>query len=414
MFFVFQAVQGSILRRRRALVGLVGLIVFALALGAAGAGFAFGGGADVLRLRFGGDAERTRIVVDLAGQARGQVVESGAGGQVVLTLSGVSPRGAMDGEGRGLVRRWRVSDAGSASRLELDLAGAAEIERRFLLPPGDGVNHYRYVIDVKALGAPNAAAATPITPVRAVRESRPAPRRERPVIVIDAGHGGRDPGALGAQVQEKAITLDAARDLKAALERMGRYRVILTRDGDRYVEHGRRVQIARDADADLFISLHADAGGSPDTRGASVYTLSEQGATRALREVTSRSDWTSEMRLPGQDPSVNRILLDMTQRATQNRSAQFARILLSHIGGSDHPLVSRSHRDAGFAVLLAPDVPAVLLEMGFITNADDERALTDDRRRRRLMRAVAEGIDRYFREPEAAMMAATGGAAGAP
>ena len=352
MLFVFQAVRGAEPRRRRALAGLAGLIAF---------------------------AERD-----------------------------------MAGEGRGLVRRWRVSETGSASRLELDVARAVEIERRFLRPPGDGIDHFRYVVDVKAIGAPDATAATPITPVRSVRESRPERRRERPVIVIDAGHGGNDPGALGSQVQEKAVTLDAAKQLKTELERMGRYRVILTRDTDRYVALSRRTQVARNADADLFISLHADAGGSPETRGASVYTLSEQGADRAVREVTSRGDWTSEMRLPGHDASVNRILLDMTQRATQNRSAQFARVLLTHIEGADHPLLRRSHRDAGFAVLLAPDVPAVLLEMGFITNADDERALTDDRRRRRLMRAVAEGIDRYFREPEAAVMAATGGAAGAP
>ncbi len=414
MLSVFQAVRGAEPRRRRALAGLAGLIAFAVVLAAATSGLAWNGAADVLRLRFGGDSNRTRIVIDLAGEARGTVVEAGAGGQVVLTLAGVSPDRDMAGEGRGLVRRWRVTESGSASRLELDVARAVEIERRFLLPPGDGVDHFRYVVDVKAVGAADATAATPITPVRSVRESRPERRRERPIIVIDAGHGGRDPGALGAHVQEKAVTLEAAKQLKAELERMGRYRVILTRDTDRYVEHGRRVQVARNADADLFISLHADAGGSPETRGASVYTLSEQGADRAVREVTSRGDWTSEMRLPGHDASVNRILLDMTQRATQNRSAQFARVLLSHIEGSDHPLLRRSHRDAGFAVLLAPDVPAVLLEMGFITNADDERALTDDRRRRHLMRAVAEGIDRYFREPEAAVMAATGGAAGAP
>ena len=96
---------------------------------------------------------------------------------------------------------------------------------------------------------------------------------------------------------------------------------------------------------------------------------------------------------------MDRILLDMTQRATQNRSAQFARVLLTHLEAADHPLLRRSHRDAGLAVLLAPDVPAVLLEMGFITNPDDERALGDAERRRRLVRAVAEGIDRYFREP---------------
>jgi N-acetylmuramoyl-L-alanine amidase len=201
--------------------------------------------------------------------------------------------------------------------------------------------------------------------------------------------------------------------LKAELEGTGRYRVMLTRQNDSYVDLYRRVRIARTADADLFISLHADAGTDPATRGASVYTLSEQGASRAVREVTRGDNWHRDLHLPGRDPSVDRILLDMTQRATQNRSAQFARVLLTHMEAADQPLLRRSHRDAGLAVLLAPDVPAVLLEMGFITNPDDERALGDPVRRRRLMRAVSEGIDRYFREPSAPLqMASTGMGAG--
>ena len=111
---------------------------------------------------------------------------------------------------------------------------------------------------------------------------------------------------------------------------------MLTRETDTYVDLYRRVRIARQADADLFISLHADAGADPATRGASVYTLSEQGATRAVREVTRSDDWHRDLHLPGRDPSVDRILLDMTQRATQNRSAQFARVLLTHLEAADH------------------------------------------------------------------------------
>jgi N-acetylmuramoyl-L-alanine amidase len=298
----------------------------------------------------------------------------------------------------------------------LRLSRAAQIERRFLLPPGDGVASYRYVIDLKATGPSRAvangarpAASRPVAPPRETR------RTEKPLIVIDAGHGGNDRGASGANRHESELTLAAALVLKAELEGTGRYRVMLTRQNDTYVDLYRRVRIARTADADLFISLHADAGTDPATRGASVYTLSEQGATRAVREVTRGDNWHRDLHLPGRDPSVDRILLDMTQRATQNRSAQFARVLLTHMEAADQPLLRRSHRDAGLAVLLAPDVPAVLLEMGFITNPDDERALGDPARRRRLMRAVAEGIDRYFREPSAPLqMASTGMGAGQP
>ena len=383
--------------REWSMTGLA-FVVICLVVFTATRGLAFGPDGEIVRLRFGGDAQRTRVVLDLGRSTRGQVIEDGSAGRVILSLAGVSPARGLEGGGAGLVRGYEVSAASGASRVRLDLARGAEIERRFLLPPGDGVDHYRYVIDLKATGA---AAAVPVAAPR-----REQARAEKPLIVIDAGHGGRDPGAQGQHVQEKAVTLAAARDLKAALERTGRYRVRLTRDGDVYVIHGRRVQIARDAGADLFISLHADAGSDPALRGASVYTLSEQGAGRAVREFTKGDDWQRDLRLPGRDASVDRILLDMTQRATQNRSAQFARVLLTHIEGDNHPLLRRSHRDAGLAVLLAPDVPAVLLEMGFITNPEDERVLSDERARRRLMRSVAEGIDRYFREPAAPVMVA--------
>lgn len=393
-------------RRDRAVAALA-LVAFCVVAFAAGRGLAFGATGEVMRVRFGGDAERTRVVVDLDRTSRGEVIEAGADGRVVLALADVLPSDRLTGTGVGLVRGYRLAGSGSAARLELDLATSAEIERRFLLAPGDGVQHYRYVVDLKATGR------TP-APERGQRPRTQRPA-ERPLVYIDAGHGGRDPGAQGANAAESEVTLAAARALKQELERSGRYRVRLTRDGDTYVDLNRRVAIARAAGADLFISLHADAGADPATRGASVYTLSEQGAGRAVREFTRGENWQRSLNLPGRDASVDRILLDMTQRATQNRSAQLARTLLGELEEADHPLLRRSHRDAGLAVLLAPDVPAVLLEMGFITNPEDERLLTDSRARRRLMRAVAEGIDRYFDAPPSGMqLAGTPAAAGQP
>jgi len=385
-------------------------VVICVVLLVAGRGLAAGSAADVLRVRFGGDAERTRVVIDLGESATGRVLETGSNGRVILSLSGVSAGRGLDGNGSGLVRGYRVSAAAGSSRIQLDLARSAQIERRFILPPGDGVPNFRYVVDLKATGpAPAGMANVPMQVSR--NETR---RTEKPLVVIDAGHGGNDRGASGATHKESDLTLAAALVLKAELEKTGRYRVLMTRQNDTYVDLNRRVRIARTAGADLFISLHADAGTDPATRGASVYTLSEQGASRAVREVTRGDNWHRDLHLPGRDPSVDRILLDMTQRATQNRSAQYARVLLSHIEATDQPLLRRSHRDAGLAVLLAPDVPAVLLEMGFITNPDDERALADERRRRRLMQAVAQSIDRYFREPSAPMqMASVAGASGA-
>lgn len=363
-------------------------------------GLAFGAEGDVLRVRFGGDAQRTRVVIDLDAATRGTLVEAGRDGRLVVDLDDVRAGRGQNGQGMGLVRAYRVAQAGSRSRVELTLASGVEVERRFLLSPGDGVAHYRYVIDLKATGA--AANAAPVPSPRAATATPPRSRRgdHRPLIVIDPGHGGRDPGASGQQGRESAINLAAGLTLKAELERTGRYRVIMTRQTDVYVGLPRRVEIARQAGADLFISLHADAGNDPATRGASVYTLSEQGAGRAVREFTGREDWHRELHLPGQDPSVDRILLDMTQRSTQNRSALFARSLLGEIERTGHPMLRRSHRDAGLAVLLAPDVPAVLLEMGFVTNPEDERILLDERRRRELMRGVVRGIDVYFQSLE--------------
>ena len=396
------------------------VLCFALFLG--GRGIAGGASGDVLGVRFGGDADRTRVVVDLGASARGAVIEAGDNGRVVLNLSGVASGRGVSGGGSGLVNTYRVMPAVGASRIQLELAKAVDIERRFLLPPGDGVSNYRYVLDLKA----RSGAATPVAAVAvpSVRASAPSPsgparataNRDKPLVVVDAGHGGRDPGAMGAANRESALTLAAALALKAELERTGRYRVLLTRTNDTYVDLNQRVRIARRADADLFISLHADAGSDPATRGASVYTLSEQGASRAVREVTRGDNWHRDLHLPGRDPSVDRILLDLTQRATQNRSAQFARTLLSGLEAAQHPMLRRSHRDAGLAVLLAPDVPAVLLEMGFITNPDDERLLSDERRRRAMMRSVAASIDRYFRGGSDAVLfaAADTSAAGAP
>lgn len=370
---------------------LLGVVV-AVAL-AAGQGRASGGG--VTKVRFGGDSRETRIVVELGRSARGRLLSAPGEDSVVLALPGVDVPDDLQGKGLGLVRGWSVEEAAGAARIELDLAGPAQVKRRFLLPPGDGVAGYRYVIDLAAApGRPAAKAETGARPVL-VAAAQPVRRPGKRVVVVDAGHGGNDPGASGGETREKMVTLAAARALKSRLERTGRYSVVLTREADVYIPLEARVGVARRAGADLFISLHADAGPDRVVRGASVYTLSEKGSDRAARKVMNRDDWFRDVSLPGRDPAVNRILLDLTQRATKNRSAAFARTLLERIDGRA-ALLQRSHRDAGFVVLLAPDVPAVLLEMGFITNPQDERLLNDPEGRARLMDGVAEAVDDYF------------------
>jgi N-acetylmuramoyl-L-alanine amidase len=218
------------------------------------------------------------------------------------------------------------------------------------------------------------------------------------VIVVDAGHGGHDPGAQSGSSNEKDITLAAAKALKARLERTGRYQVVMTRDTDTYITLQDRVAVARQVGADLFISLHADsAGDNAAAHGASVYTLSEQGSGRVTR-VLQRNEWFARTGARASDPAVGQILLDLTQRSTRNRSAVFAGLLLDHIS-ERVDLLPRSHRDAGYFVLLAPDVPAALLEMGFITSPDDEARLTNAEERGKLMDGVADAIDAYFAGP---------------
>ena len=229
-----------------------------------------------------------------------------------------------------------------------------------------------------------------------LRPTAARPDRRRKVVVVDAGHGGHDSGAIGASRQEKDLTLAAAEALKARLERSGRYRVVLTRDSDVFIPLETRVRIARDGGADLFISLHADsAGGDAATHGASVYTLSDSGGGR-VNYVLGRNEWFSKAANRA-DAGTSQILLDLTQRSTRNRSATFAELLLGRLA-SRVDLLPRGHRDAGYFVLLAPDVPAALLEMGFITNPEDEHRLADPEQRGRMMDSVAEAIDDYFAE----------------
>ena len=360
----------------------------------------------LMKVRLGGDAQQTRIVMDLDQAASGKLISDGADGRAVLVLNGASASSDLQGAGQGLVKSWMVDQSAGGARLQMDLAAGAHIKRRFLLPPADGVDHYRYVVDV----APNPAGAIPkISPppvtlasatavVAAKLRPQIVPARTttltlKKVIVIDAGHGGHDPGAKGQQGYEKDINLAAATALKARLERSGRYRVVLTRDADVYVPLESRVRIAQRSGADLFLSLHSDSGPETSLRGASVYTLSDKASGRSARFVTG-DDWFMKASLTG-DRGVSDILLDLTQRATRNRSAGFAQMLVTRIEGKA-PLLRRSQRDAGFMVLLAPDVPAVLLEMGFISNAEDEAFLRDAARRSRLMNAVGDAIDDYF------------------
>lgn len=216
--------------------------------------------------------------------------------------------------------------------------------------------------------------------------------------MVDAGHGGRDPGAIGATgVREKDVVLDAALQLREALESRGRYTVALTRDADRYVELQDRVRFARAQNADLFISIHADSHASSTAQGASVYTISERGETRA-QNMMDAQNWDLDLGEAPRQGLAHDILVDLYQRETTNRSAQFAQTVIPRLGAVA-PLLRNTHRNAGFFVLLTPDVPAVLIETGFLSNVTDERRLSDPRARQAMAGAMAEAVDAYFAAP---------------
>ena len=219
----------------------------------------------------------------------------------------------------------------------------------------------------------------------------------KPVIVIDPGHGGTDPGAIGAKgTYEKHITTSAANELAVRLRRSGRYKVIVTRSKDNYVDHDERLRIARTGQADLFISIHADSAGNKNARGASVYTLADRAKGRSKR-IVNNQNWILDVDLSEQSDPVGDILVDLAQRKTESQSDAFAKILLSELRGKT-VLVANSHRRAGYYVLLAPDVPAVLLELGFLSNVQDEKLLRTQAHRTKILSAVEQAIDTYMEQ----------------
>ncbi|MGB0696367.1 MAG: N-acetylmuramoyl-L-alanine amidase [Rhodospirillaceae bacterium] len=224
-------------------------------------------------------------------------------------------------------------------------------------------------------------------------------RGKKRVVILDPGHGGRDPGAIGGSgIFEKQVTLEMARTLRKALEATGRYKVVMTRNKDVSVRLRERVSRARHAGGDLFISLHADALRNPKVRGLSVYTLSENASdaeAQALAERENKADIILGLDLSHESKEVADILIDLAQRETKNRSVTFANTLIGNLPHSVTKL-GKTRRFAGFAVLKAPDIPSVLVEMGFLSNGTDEKLLRTAAYQTKLARSIAQSVDTYF------------------
>jgi N-acetylmuramoyl-L-alanine amidase len=248
---------------------------------------------------------------------------------------------------------------------------------------------------------PQPTTPQPAQPQTAPAKALPGQKVTRMVtIALDPGHGGEDPGATGTTgVHEKDIVLSVAKRLKAKLEELPNTRVMLTRDADFFVPLGQRVEKARKVQADLFVSIHADAFVERTARGSSVFVLSEKGASssaaRWLANDQNKADMIGGVNLGSHDRQLASVLIDLSQTAQINDSMKLGKAVLTEIGG-----INRLHRgvveQAGFAVLKAPDIPSILVETAFISNPDEEARLKDDAYQNQLADAITKGIKRYF------------------
>jgi N-acetylmuramoyl-L-alanine amidase len=254
--------------------------------------------------------------------------------------------------------------------------------------------------EIKADAAPGVNAA--LKPTRGA----PSPRKSKPemirliTVAIDPGHGGEDPGAISRSgTNEKNITLAIARKLKAKIDKEPNMRAALTRDGDYFISLPMRLVKARQLNADLFVSVHADAFIKPHARGSSVYALSERGATSAaarwLAKKENEADLIGGVNLNIKDPYLKQTLLDLSQTATINDSLKLGKEVLLEIGDINH-LHKNDVEQAGFAVLKSPDIPSILVETAFISNPDEEKKLKDTAYQDKLAEAILAGIKRYF------------------
>jgi N-acetylmuramoyl-L-alanine amidase len=351
-----------------------------------------------LGIRTGQNAGMTRLVIDLTDRVDYQVFTLNNPYRIVVDLKDAEwLADARHGRKTGLISdmRFGVKEDGGV-RLVVDLGRPAEVKRSFILPPS-GTAQHRLVLDLAETSrekfvASNRQDDAPTGPV-----PRTKPRRK--TIVIDPGHGGKDPGAISVSKKyEKHIVLAFSQRLRDALNATGRYNAILTRTGDRFIRLRNRVDLARQKDADLFLSIHADASPNRSARGASVYTLSERASDKeaaALAAKENKADLIGGIDLNVEDTEVATILIDLARRETMDYSKRFANGLTDELARVT-PMVARSHRFAGFAVLTAPDIPSVLIELGHLSNRTDEKLLLSRAHHRKVSKAIIKAIDGWF------------------
>ncbi len=348
-----------------------------------------GAGAVVNGVRASTEANHTRVVFDLSGPARYNLFTLRQPDRVVIDivdgkLGALADRLPKD---IGVVRTIRAAERGQEGlRIVLDLDHAIRA-RSFLAGPARG-SAERLVIDL------GERAATP-TVKRLTRSSRDI------VVVLDPGHGGHDPGAVGKQrTYEKDVVLAIARRLRKLIDAEPGMRALMVRDRDVYIDHWARMEIARSANADLFVSIHADAVEDRRARGSSVYALSLEGASsEAARRLAAdqNASLIGGVELTDKEPDLARVLMDLSQTATLNSSIEIGQLVLNQMGGVNR-LHRRTVQQAGFIVLKSPDVPSILVETAYISNPQEEQNLRSAAHQEKLAQAIFSGIREHFVE----------------
>jgi N-acetylmuramoyl-L-alanine amidase len=376
----------------------------------------------VMSARIGEHQDRTRLVIELSDPVNLRAFSLANPDRVVIDMPEVSWRlGAPPRpSGFGAIKSYRYGQFRIGnSRMVIDLNQPVSISDTLVLPPSSGFG-YRVVIDLFPTTRPkfDAQAGWPADlkkresdaeKLAAMIAAQQAPAGGKKVIVLDPGHGGLDAGTTGVNgLMEKELALAEALKLARVLRSRG-YSVVMTRDNDTFIPLRQRVAIARGNRADLFIALHADSNPDPSVTGTSIYTLNDGRSDReaaALATRENQSDIIAGVDLSGENNPVAPILINLAQRDTRNRSSEFATNALKSIGQVTDLLARSPHRSASLAVLVAPDVPAVLIELGYLSNKGDAAQMNSDSWRSRMAQAIADAVDAQFSRPSVASQAA--------
>jgi N-acetylmuramoyl-L-alanine amidase len=350
--------------------------------------------AEVRDVRFWRAPDHSRVVFDLSGPVQHELISLSNPNRLVIDIQNTRlnvKTGHLQFANSPITRLRHAEKSGGALRIVFDLN--AEIQVRSFLLAASGDLSDRLVVDFIDKGESSEP--------RVLKSVENSAQRDV-VIAIDAGHGGEDPGAIGpGRVKEKDVVFQIASRLKERFERKKGYRVVMIRNGDYYVGLAKRRDLARKAQADFFVSIHADAFTNPNANGSSVYALSKSGATsasaRILAQRENEADLVGGVSLSDKDQVLAGVLTDLSMTATLDASLSVGAQMLGEMGKISR-LHSRRVEQAGFAVLKSPDIPSLLVETGFISNPGEAGKLKSSSYQSSMALAIYEGIDRYFRE----------------